>query len=278
MNKPEKTPVTLQDLKALMARLRGEGGCPWDRRQNTKSLKIYLLEETYELVDALDRRATAEVKEELGDLLFQIVFLSRVFEEQGDFSLDQVIEGIHRKMVRRHPHIFGDTKWEKAEQVVQGWQEIKTQEKNGQDPFESIPAITPSLLKAHRISQRAAGLGFDWPHITAVLEKVSEELKEMEEALQAGNTVAAEEELGDLLFTLVNLARFMGITAENALRITIQKFLARFRLMISNPAFRGRQAEPLSLEAWETLWQESKTQHSEICSKKRQKENGTVLL
>jgi MazG family protein len=271
MNKSEKTtPVTMQDLKALMDRLRGAGGCPWDRRQNTESLKIYLLEETYELADALDRQAAAEVKEELGDLLFQIVFLSRVFEEQGDFDLDQVIEGIHQKMVRRHPHIFGKTKWEKAEQVVQGWQDIKTQEKNGQDPFESIPVMTPSLLKAHRISQRAAGLGFDWPHITAVLEKVSEELKELEEALQAEDTVAAGEELGDLLFTLVNLGRFMGITAENALRITIQKFLARFRLMINNPLFTSNQAAPLSSEAWETLWEESKTQHSESSSHKGQ--------
>jgi tetrapyrrole methylase family protein / MazG family protein len=265
MNKRESpTAVTLDDLKALMDRLRGEGGCPWDRKQNAESLKIYLLEETYELADALDRQAAAEVKEELGDLLFQIVFLSHVFEEQGLFNLDQVIEGIHEKMVRRHPHIFGDAKWEKAEQVVQGWQDLKTREKKGEDPFESIPVRTPSLLKAHRISQRAAGLGFDWPHINAVLEKVSEEMKELEEAIHYKNQAAAEEELGDLLFTLVNLGRFLGLTAENALRLTIQKFLARFKLMINSPRFKNKPAKSLTPEEWETLWEESKIQKVDL--------------
>ena len=263
MNKPEEaSPVTLDDLKTLMDRLRGEGGCPWDRKQNTESLKIYLLEETYELVDALDRRAAAEVREELGDLLFQIVFLARVFEEQGDFDLSQVIRGIHEKMVRRHPHIFGETRWEKAEEVVRGWQDIKAREKKGQDPFESIPALTPALLKAHRVSQRAAGLGFDWPHTEAVLAKVSEELKELEEAIGNKNQAAAEEELGDLLFALVNLGRFLGTTAENALRRTIQKFLGRFRSMLASPGFKNRQAASLTPEEWESLWEESKNQKS----------------
>ncbi|HMK64386.1 MAG TPA: nucleoside triphosphate pyrophosphohydrolase [Thermodesulfobacteriota bacterium] len=257
------TPPTIDDLKTLMNRLRGEGGCPWDRKQNAESLKIYLLEETYELADALDRQVPEEIAEELGDLLFQIVFLSRVFEEQGLFNLDQVIEGIHEKMVRRHPHIFGEMKWEKAEQVVRGWQELKRQEKKNEDPFDSIPVMTPSLLKAHRISQRAAGMGFDWPDITAVLEKVSEELEELEEAILKKNQQASEEELGDLLFTLVNLGRFLGVTAENALRLTNQKFLTRFKSMIDNPQFKDKAENTLTSEEWEALWRESKLQNSQ---------------
>jgi tetrapyrrole methylase family protein / MazG family protein len=263
MNKYEKsTPPTIDDLKTLMKRLRGEGGCPWDRKQNAESLKIYLLEETYELADALDRQVPEEIAEELGDLLFQIVFLSRVFEEQGLFNLDQVIEAIHEKMVRRHPHIFGELKWEKPEQVVQGWQDLKRQEKKNEDPFDSIPTMTPSLLKAHRISQRAAGMGFDWPDLTAVLEKVSEELGELKEAIHQKNQTAAKEELGDLLFALVNLGRFLDISAENALRLTIQKFLTRFKSMINSPPFKNKQGNSLTPEEWEALWEESKLQNS----------------
>lgn len=241
-----------------MDRLRGEGGCPWDRKQTTESLKIYLLEETYELAEALDRRAADEVKEELGDLLFQIVFLCRVFEEQGAFDLDQVIQTIHEKMVRRHPHIFGETRWEDAEAVVQGWQAIKNREKKGQAPFASIPAQTPSLLKAHRLSQRASGYGFDWPDLSSVMDKVREELGEMEEAIRQKDHSAAGEELGDLLFTLVNVGRFLGLPAENALRQTIQKFLQRFQHMVNDPRFPGLEARSLTPEAWEELWSRSK--------------------
>ncbi|MFH0787041.1 MAG: nucleoside triphosphate pyrophosphohydrolase [Pseudomonadota bacterium] len=258
MNKEGRNRVTLDDLKALMARLRGENGCPWDRKQTAQSLKIYLLEETYELAEALDRGAPSEIKEELGDLLFQIVFLCRVFEEQGDFEVDQVIEAIYKKMIRRHPHIFGNKSWENADQVVQGWQDLKASEKKGQDPFESIPVTEPSLLKAHRISQRAAGLGFDWPHIEGVLEKVREELRELEEAIQENDLPAAGEELGDLLFTLVNVGRFLGIPAENALRNANQKFLKRFRIMTTEPRFQGKGTSPLSIEEWQELWVRSK--------------------
>ncbi|MBI5605919.1 MAG: nucleoside triphosphate pyrophosphohydrolase [Deltaproteobacteria bacterium] len=258
MNKQAESLKTLKDLRELMDRLRGENGCPWDRKQSAETLKIYLLEEAYELADALDRKDQAEVKEELGDLLFQIVFLSRVFEEQGDFDLDQVIDTIYQKMVRRHPHIFGDKNWENAEQVVQGWQNIKAGEKEGQDPFESIPVDVPSLLKAHRISQRAAGLGFEWPHINGVLEKVREELKELEEAIGEKDLTAAGEELGDLLFTLVNVGRFLGVPAENALRKTNQKFLRRFRSMMTEPHFKDKGAFSLSLDEWQVLWARTK--------------------
>jgi tetrapyrrole methylase family protein / MazG family protein len=250
--------VTLEDLRDLVARLRGEQGCPWDRNQTLDSLKIYLLEEAYELAEALDRKDAEEVREELGDLLFQIVFLSHLYEELGLFDLTQVMTAIHQKMVRRHPHIFGHEKWEKAEQVVQGWQEIKSEEKKGRDPFESIPVNLPALLKAHRISQRAASLGFDWPDIKGVLEKIREELQELDEALQEDNLPSAREELGDLLFALVNLGRFLDYPAENALRNTNQKFLKRFRRMIEDPRFQKKETPSLPIEEWEELWASSK--------------------
>ncbi|MGA3083968.1 MAG: nucleoside triphosphate pyrophosphohydrolase [Thermodesulfobacteriota bacterium] len=253
-----KDRTTLDDLRELMARLRGEQGCPWDRKQDTESLKIYLLEEAYELAEALDRKAADDVKEELGDLLFQIVFLSHIYEEQGDFDLSQVMDAIYQKMVRRHPHVFGNEDWKNPEQVVQGWQGVKAEEKKGQDPFESVPENLPALLKAHRISQRAAGLGFDWPDINGVLAKVREELKELEEAIQENDLTSAREELGDLLFSLVNLGRFLEFPAENALRHTIQKFLKRFRLMTGDPRFRDKGVSFLPIEEWEKLWQRSK--------------------
>jgi MazG family protein len=208
-----------------MARLRGEEGCPWDKKQTASSIKIYLLEEAYELAEALDQDDPAQVKEELGDLLFQIIFLSRLYQEQGDFDLTEVMGTVYQKMVRRHPHVFGDRTWQSAGEVVQGWQEIKAEEKKGQDPFESLPASLPSLLKAHRIAQRAAGMGFEWADAQEVLAKAREELDEIEEALSRGDQPALREELGDLLFALVNLGRLAGITAENALRQASHKFL-----------------------------------------------------
>jgi tetrapyrrole methylase family protein/MazG family protein len=206
----------------------------------------------------LDRKAGDDVKEELGDLLFQIVFLSRIYEEQGDFNLGQVMDAIYRKMVRRHPHIFSHENWNNPEEVIQGWQAIKAEEKEGQDPFESIPEQLPGLLKAHRISQRAAGLGFDWPDMKGVLEKVREEFKELEEAVREGNLPSAREELGDLLFSLVNLGRFLECPAENALRNTIQKFLKRFRFMTADPRFRDKGVSFLPIQEWEELWVKSK--------------------
>jgi tetrapyrrole methylase family protein/MazG family protein len=250
--------VTLDDLRDLIARLRGEKGCPWDREQTLDSLKIYLLEEAYELAEALDRKAANEVEEELGDLLFQIVFLGRLYEEKGIFDLNQVMYNLHRKMIRRHPHVFGNETWEKAADVVQGWQDIKAAEKRRLDPFESIPLDLPALLKAHRISQRAAGLGFDWPDRKGVLEKVREELNELEEAIRENNLPSAREELGDLLFALVNLGRFLDCPAENALRNTTQKFLKRFRFMAADPRFGDKGPSSLPIEEWEELWARSK--------------------
>ena len=258
MTVPGKPPVGLEDLRALLARLRGPQGCPWDRKQDSESLKIYLLEETYELAEALDRETTDDIREELGDLLFLMLFICRVYEEQEAFDLAQVMEKIQEKMIRRHPHVFGDAKWRKPEEVVRGWQGLKAEEKPEQSPFDSIPVTLPSLLKAHRLSQRAAGLGFDWPDIQGVLEKVREELAELEEAIEGGDRSAAQEELGDLLFALVNLGRFLGIHAENALRSANQKFLDRFQHILAACRRKGLAPESLSLEALEALWVEAK--------------------
>jgi tetrapyrrole methylase family protein/MazG family protein len=259
MTVPGKTPVGLEDLRELLARLRGPQGCPWDRKQDPESLKIYLLEETYELAEALDREAPEAIREELGDLLFLMLFICRIYEERGVFDLSQVMEKIQEKMIRRHPHVFGEAKWLKPEEVVQGWQGLKAEEKPDQSPFDSIPAALPSLLKAHRLSQRAAGLGFDWPDIRGVLEKVHEELGELEEAIEGPDPSAAREELGDLLFTLVNLGRFLGTPAENALRGANQKFLTRFLRLMADPAFKGRNCQSLTPEDWENLWNRTKS-------------------
>jgi nucleoside triphosphate diphosphatase len=259
MTVPIKPPVVLEDLRELLARLRDPRGCPWDRKQDPESLKIYLLEETYELAEALDREVPQDIREELGDLLFLMLFICRIYEERGVFDLSQVMEKIQEKMIRRHPHVFGEVKWRKAEEVVQGWQGLKAEEKPDQSPFDSIPAALPSLLKAHRLSQRAAGLGFDWPDRRGVLEKVHEELRELEEAIEGPDPSAAREELGDLLFTLVNLGRFLGLHAENALRSANQKFLTRFQRLLADPEYTGKNSQSLTPEDWENLWNRTKS-------------------
>jgi tetrapyrrole methylase family protein/MazG family protein/ATP diphosphatase len=258
MKPPAEAAGTFDDLRQLLARLRGPTGCPWDRQQTPETLKTYLLEETYELAEALDHQSPSEIREELGDLLFILIFISRVYEEQGAFDLDQVLERIYRKMVRRHPHVFGETQWKDAGEVVKGWQAIKAEENPQKNPFDSIPAALPSLLKAHRLSQRAAGLGFAWPDLPAVLHKVHEELRELEEALQGENLDSASEELGDLLFVLVNVGRMIGISAENALRQSNQKFLKRFLTMLQDINDRGIAPESLTPPEWLDFWTRSK--------------------
>ncbi|MBI5583112.1 MAG: nucleoside triphosphate pyrophosphohydrolase [Deltaproteobacteria bacterium] len=254
-----KGAVSFDDLRQLLIRLRSPGGCPWDRQQTPESLKTYLLEETYELAEALDRQSPAEIQEELGDLLFILLFISRVYEERGAFDLDRVLTTIHQKMVRRHPHVFGEADWKKAEEVVKGWQTIKAEENPEKNPFDSIPAALPSLLKAHRLSQRAAGLGFEWPDLAAVVKKAHEEMAELEEALRESDPEAAREELGDLLFVLVNLGRLLGTTAENILRQTNLKFQKRFLRLLADPDFQGAGTAARTAEEWTARWNRTKT-------------------
>jgi tetrapyrrole methylase family protein/MazG family protein len=250
-----------QSLVELMARLRGPDGCSWDRKQTADSLKPFLIEECYEVVDALDEGVPGKVKEELGDLLFQIVFHARIAEEQGQFTIEDVIAGNLEKMVRRHPHVFGDARLSTDEEILANWEEIKKKEKGYGDRksvLEGVPRHLPSLLRAHSLQERAARVGFDWSRIDEALPKLDEEMAEFKESLKQKDADGIEEELGDIFFMLVNISRFVGVNPENALRKTISKFIYRFRHIEEHAAKTGRPLNDMTLAEMEKLWQESK--------------------
>jgi tetrapyrrole methylase family protein/MazG family protein/ATP diphosphatase len=243
----------------LLSRLRGPEGCPWDKKQTPQSILTYLLEEAYELQEAVESGDFQAIREELGDLVFLALFLTHIYQEKEAFSLKETLVLAHQKMVRRHPHVFGGNPLTKAEEVVGQWHQIKAREKKEPEGFFStLPRALPALLKAHRVSQRAAQEGFDWPGPEAVLEKVEEELAELKEALQERDTKKQQEELGDLLFALVNLGRHLKIPAEQALEGTNRKFMARFERVLEGLKARGLSPAECSLEFLERLWQETK--------------------
>jgi tetrapyrrole methylase family protein/MazG family protein len=249
------------DLMGLMAKLRSPEGCPWDRKQTPESLKPFLIEECYEVIDALDEGSPEKVKEELGDLLFQIVFHARIAEEKGQFTMRDVIAANLEKMTRRHPHVFVDAKLSTDKEVLSNWEEIKKKEKFYEDRkslLEGVPRHLPSLLRAHSIQERAARVGFDWSHINEALPKLDEEMAEFKESLQKKDAAGIEEELGDIFFMLVNISRFLNVNPEDALRKTISKFIHRFRYIEENAADAGRALSDMSLDEMEQLWQESK--------------------
>ena len=251
-------------LVELMARLRGKKGCPWDRKQTVETLKPYLIEETYELVDAIESKDPEQIKEELGDLLFQIVFLSRVCTDNDWFSIKDVIQKIHDKMIHRHPHVFGEVKAGTPAQVLDQWYRIKSEEKSGKkrpgksSVVDDIPVHLPALRKAFRLQRKVAMVGFDWSEIEDVLNKVDEELAELHEGIRNENHDAIEEEIGDLLFSIVNTARFLNIDAENALNRTITKFMERFRQVESNLTADGKSLKEFSLEEMDAQWDKVK--------------------
>ena len=252
----------LPDLISLMAKLRGPDGCLWDRKQTTESLKPFLVEECYEVIDALDEGVPNKIKEELGDLLFQIIFHARIAEEQGRFTMNDVITANVEKMTRRHPHVFGDAKLSTDKEVLSNWEEIKKKEKGYEDRksiLEGIPRHLPSLLRAHNIQERAARVGFDWSRLDDALPKLDEEIAEFKESLKQEDAAGIEEELGDLFFTLVNISRFLGVNPEDALRKTISKFIRRFRFIEEHAAEAGKTLNEMTLDEMEELWQESKT-------------------
>jgi len=249
------------DLVSLMAKLRGPEGCPWDRKQTPESLKPFLIEECYEVIDALDEGSPAKVKEELGDLLFQIIFHARIAEEEGSFTIDDVIAGNIEKMVRRHPHVFGDIRFSTAKEVLANWEEIKKKEKGREERksiLEGVPRHLPSLLRAHSLQERAARVGFDWSHIDEALPKLDEEIAEFKESLNTEDPASIAEELGDIFFMLVNISRFLGVNPEDALRRTISKFIRRFRYIEEHAADTGKTLNEMTLDEMEHLWQESK--------------------
>jgi len=251
----------LNELTSLMARLRGPDGCPWDRKQTADSLKPFLIEECYEVVDALDEHDPSKVKEELGDLLFQIVFHARIAEENGQFSMHDVISANIEKMTRRHPHVFGDAKLSTDKEVLANWEEIKKKEKGYEarkSVLEGVPRHLPSLLRAHSLQERAARVGFDWSKIDEALPKLDEEIAEFKTSLHQKDAAGIEEELGDIFFMLVNISRFLRVNPEDALRKTISKFIRRFRYIEEHAENNNRSLNDMTLDEMEALWQEAK--------------------
>ncbi|HTU44271.1 MAG TPA: nucleoside triphosphate pyrophosphohydrolase [Bryobacteraceae bacterium] len=248
-------------LVSVMARLRAPGGCPWDRKQTFDTIKSYLLEEAYEVMDAIDRRDWQGVAEELGDLLLQPVFFAEMAAEQGLFTISDSLDAINEKLIRRHPHVFGDAIAETAEDVKQRWDEIKKREKAAGDAgssasvLEGVPRNLPALMEAEKISHKAAALGFEWPDIGGVMEKLQEEAAELAHARGGTDQEHIEHEIGDLLFTLVNLARFLKVDPEQALRKTNARFRRRFAHIESQA---GDAMASMPLDRMEELWQEAK--------------------
>ena len=252
---------SLESFKELIAHLRSEEGCPWDREQTHQTLRSNLLEETYEVLSALDQNSMEDLKEELGDLLLQIVLHAQISAEANDFNINDVIAGIYKKLVLRHPHVFGDKKIENAKGVIRNWEALKSieREENGKEEkqsiFASVPVSMPALSLAQEYQKRAARVGFDWPSIEPVLEKVYEELEEVKEA---HTTLRIEEELGDLLFAVVNLIRWHEVDAESALRKMNRRFLKRFNFIEKEAKKRGQKLPEMTLAEMDDLWDQAK--------------------
>jgi len=231
--------------------------CPWDREQTHRSIRHSLIEEAYEVVDAIDHDASDELRKELGDLLLHVVFHANIAEEKGEFTLEDVIDGITEKLIFRHPHVFGDAKVENAEHVKRNWEKLKLEE-GRTSLMDGVPNELPALLRAHRLQEKASKVGFDWEKKEDVWKKVEEELHEFQRATGRGVSEEIDGEFGDLLFALVNYARTIGLDAENALRGTIRKFVRRFQYIEQRLGERGRDIRSSTLEEMDALWEEAK--------------------
>lgn len=265
MNIPEtSTPGEYFDtLVGIMARLRAPNGCPWDREQTFDSIKPYTLEETYEVLDAIDARDWPGLQEELGDFMLQAVFYAQMAHDAGLFTIADSLRAINEKLVRRHPHIFGDATADTADDVLTRWNQIKAQEKKDQPEkllLDGVSRSAPALMEAAQISSRAARTGFDWPDAGAVFSKLDEEISELRDAQNNGVPSEMEDEIGDILFTVVNIARFLKVDPEQALRKTNGKFRRRFGHVEQSLKQEGRKLEDSSLAEMETLWQQAKSQ------------------
>ena len=279
------TGAKFERVKSIMARLRAPGGCPWDREQTFDTIKRYTLEETYEVLEAIDNRDWKELTSELGDLLLQVLFYAEMAQEQGSFTIDDVLDALSDKLIYRHPHVFGDTRADDSAQVLRNWEALKEEEKRTSLPtsgetLQNQPALLlqgvtnkmPALQEAHKISSKAAHVGFDWPEVQGLFEKLSEETRELQEHLNglpaAGSNppqipqelrAQVEGEVGDLFFVLVNIARYLSVDPESALRKTNRKFRRRFGWLEEQLREQGRTLEQATLEEMETLWQRAKT-------------------
>jgi MazG family protein len=249
------------ELVRIMERLRGPGGCPWDREQTRESIKPYLIEEAYEVAEAIEDHNLDELRTELGDLLLQIVFHSEMAREEGVFTIEDVIRGITEKMIRRHPHVFGDTAVNGSADVLRNWARIKAEERKDKEDSShvaGVPRALPALLRAHRLSEKASRVGFDWDSAGAVLEKVHEELSELHAAIELGQRAEMEAELGDLLFALTSLGRHLDVHAEDALQRASDRFIRRFRYIEARLAERQQDMHATSADEMNILWEEAK--------------------
>jgi MazG family protein len=246
-------------LREIVARLRAPGGCPWDREQTHESLRGALLEECYETIEAIEKADDANLREELGDLLLHVVMHAQMAEERKAFTFEDVVEAVCDKLIRRHPHVFGSTQATESAQVVRLWESIKRAEKGvSSSAMGSLPAAFPALLLAHEVQKRAARVGFDWDDASEVLEKIEEEIEEVREAISGERISSIEEELGDLLFSVVNLARKLGVDSELALSAATRKFVSRFRALEAEIAARGGKLEQTSAQEMNALWERNK--------------------
>lgn len=251
----------LARLLEIMARLRSDGGCPWDREQTLDTLKPFLVEESYELIDAIETGSVESHREELGDLLLQIVFQAQIRREQGEFAFADVIDTLADKLVRRHPHVFGSTEVAGSADVIRNWDAIKAKEKGDRpdrSALDGIPRHLPALQKAHQVQSRASRVGFDWSAVHDVMLKIEEELHELKQAMGAQSREAITEEIGDLLFSVVNIARYQGINSEEALSRTIAKFIRRFREIERRVRASGRTLAECGLDEMDSIWNEVK--------------------
>ncbi len=253
----EKRPLYL--FEEIISILRGEHGCPWDKKQTHQTLRPYLIEETYEAIDAIESGDPGHIKEELGDILLQIYLHAEIAREKGEFTIDDVAQAITDKIILRHPHVFGDDRVRDADQVVERWEEIKKKEKpHRESMLDGVPKHLPALLKAYRIQQKVSRVGFDWEKIGDVADKLDEEVGELKEALRSTDPGRIADEAGDILFSIANLLRFININPEDALSRTNNKFMARFRHIEKRAGEMKKNIEDMTIDEMESLWREAK--------------------
>ena len=255
---------TLEAFAALVrtvSELRGPGGCPWDRRQTHQSLKRYAIEETYEVVDAIESAAADRLEDELGDLLLQVLLHAQIARESGEFDIAGVCGRINEKLRRRHPHVFGGLEVDGVDEVLHNWEQIKRAEPGNEDRssvLDGVPRSLPALMRAEKLSKKAARTGFDWPNVEAIVDKLREETAELEEAVREGDHDRTAAEIGDILFTVVNIARFQQVDPEEALRGMLDRFAARFRVIETRAAQEGRSVQDMTLDEMDRVWEEAK--------------------
>jgi MazG family protein len=258
------TKRTFDELVALMHRLRAPGGCPWDREQTMETLRAYVVEESYEVVEAINSGDRMALREELGDFLLQAVFLSEIAAEEGSFDIYDAIGAIHHKLVSRHPHVFADFKADTADEVLANWEKLKSEERKGKNEgvLSGVPKSLPALLKAMRLTEKAANVGFDWEKTEDIFDKLDEETQELKDAIASNDRASIEHEIGDLFFTVVNISRRLGIQAEEALQATNARFTRRFEHIERALQADGRQFRDVTLGELDRMWSEAKAEEA----------------